>query len=78
MRETELVLQCPTCYGTKFRLSQRRLEDIFYLLLLRYPVRCRKCSARVYVDRAFANALKARRAASLRSRESAKADSAAR
>ncbi len=56
--QPEPVLHCPTCYSTKFRLSKIRPEDRFQLLLFRYPVRCRKCTARIYAGRSYANYLK--------------------
>lgn len=39
---------CPSCYTTKFRLSQFRPADITHLLTTRYPVRCRTCGHRMY------------------------------
>ena len=56
--DIELVVHCPTCYSTKFRLSRMRPEDRFQRILFRYPVRCRQCSARLYVNRAYANYLR--------------------
>ncbi len=55
---TEPVLHCPTCYSTKFQLSRPRPEDRLQMLLLRVPVRCRKCNARVYASRAYARYLR--------------------
>lgn len=56
--EKEPVLHCPTCYSTKFQLSRVRPEDRLQLLFLRYPVRCRKCKARIYASRSYANYLR--------------------
>jgi hypothetical protein len=39
---------CPECSSSSFRLSRFRLKDVERLLLLQYPVRCRKCQRRVY------------------------------
>ncbi len=55
---TEPVLHCPTCWSTKFQLSRPRPEDRFQMLLMRYPVRCRKCRARVYASRSYAKYLR--------------------
>lgn len=52
------VLHCPTCWSTKFQLSRVRPEDRIQLLFFRYPVRCRKCNARVYANRAYARYLR--------------------
>ena len=52
------VLHCPTCYSTRFQLSRVRSEDRLQMLFLRYPVRCRKCNARVYAPRSYANYLR--------------------
>ncbi len=54
----EPVLHCPTCYSTKFQLSRMRPEDRLQRLFFRYPVRCRKCNARMYAPRAYANYLR--------------------
>lgn len=54
----EPVLHCLTCYSTKFQLSRVRPEDRLQMLFFRYPVRCRKCNARVYAPRAYANYLR--------------------
>ena len=56
--QTEPVLHCPTCYSTKFALSRVRPEDRLQRLLFRYPVRCRKCNARIFASRAYANYLR--------------------
>ncbi len=55
---SEPVLHCPTCYSTRFQLSRVRPEDRLQILFFRYPVRCRKCNARVYASRAYANYLR--------------------
>ena len=46
-------MHCPTCYSTKFQVSRIRPEDRLKLLTFKYPVRCRKCNARVYASRAY-------------------------
>ncbi len=56
--EPELVLHCPTCYSTKFQLSRVRSEDRLQMLFFKYPVRCRKCNARIYASRAYATYLR--------------------
>ncbi len=56
--QSEPVLHCPTCYSTKFQLSRLRPEDRLQILFFRYPVRCRKCNARLYASRSYANYLK--------------------
>ncbi len=56
--ETEPVLHCPDCYSTRFKLSRVRPEDRLQLLFFRYPVRCRKCRARIYAPRSYANYLR--------------------
>ncbi len=55
---TEPVLHCPTCYSTKFQLSRIRPADRWQLLFLRFPVRCRKCRARVFASRTYAKYLR--------------------
>jgi hypothetical protein len=41
---------CPVCHASdNFRLSKFRSTDVNSLLTLRYPVRCRTCSHRIYV-----------------------------
>lgn len=39
---------CKDCGSRKFRISRVRIEDVLYLALLRYPVRCRECGYRTY------------------------------
>jgi len=42
---------CRYCHGRKFiRSSVRSRSDVLALLRLHYPVRCRRCSKRQYVD----------------------------
>lgn len=43
-------IQCQFCVGQKFRRSRLRGADIRELLLLRYPVRCTRCSQRQSVS----------------------------
>ncbi len=42
--------RCEFCPGHSFRRSRLRLQDISALLLLRYPVRCLRCSQRQLVS----------------------------
>lgn len=39
---------CPGCYESDFRLSHFRRTDLNRLLLLQYPIRCRKCAQRTH------------------------------
>jgi hypothetical protein len=39
---------CPFCDSSKLRTSRFRFDDLFHLLLLRMPVRCRDCQERSY------------------------------
>ena len=43
-------IQCQFCVGQKFRRSRLRGADIRQLLLMRYPVRCTRCSQRQTVS----------------------------
>ena len=43
-------LQCQFCVGQSFRRSRIRMGDIPQLLLMRYPVRCARCSQRQTVS----------------------------
>ena len=43
-------IQCQFCVGQKFRRSRLRAADIRQLLLMRYPVRCTRCSQRQTVS----------------------------
>ncbi len=43
-------IQCQFCVGQKFRRSRLRGGDIRQLLLMRYPVRCTRCSQRQAVS----------------------------
>ena len=43
-------IQCEFCVGRKFRRSRLRAADIRQLLLMRYPVRCTRCSQRQNVS----------------------------
>ncbi len=44
------TVACPYCGNPHFRRSRPRLGDLFELLLLRYPVRCTRCSQRQFVE----------------------------
>jgi hypothetical protein len=43
-------LRCQFCSGQTFRRSTLRLADFTQLLLMRYPVRCLRCSQRQMVS----------------------------
>jgi hypothetical protein len=43
-------MECKLCGATKFRISRLRVPDLSELVLLRYPVRCRTCYKRVFVN----------------------------
>jgi hypothetical protein len=43
-----MAKRCDLCYGTAFRLSKFRFEDVFRLVLLMYPVRCMECHRRSF------------------------------
>ena len=45
-----VAIQCQFCPGQGFRRSKLRPEDITQLLLMRYPVRCLRCSQRQRVS----------------------------
>jgi len=46
--------RCVFCPGTTFRRSRLRLKDMAPLLMLRYPVRCLRCSQRQLVSYSLA------------------------
>ncbi len=43
-------IQCQYCSGQVFRRSRLRSEDLRQILLMRYPVRCLRCSQRQMVS----------------------------
>jgi hypothetical protein len=43
-------IQCQYCSGQTFRRSTVRSEDLSEILLMRYPVRCLRCSQRQMVS----------------------------
>ena len=45
-----LPIQCQFCVGRTFRRSRFRPQDVKHLLLMRYPVRCLRCSQRQMVS----------------------------
>ena len=47
--ELAFSLQCIECSSTRLRPSRLRLKDLERLLLLQYPIRCRRCRRRDYV-----------------------------
>jgi hypothetical protein len=50
-----VVIQCQFCPGQAFRRSTLRSEDFRELFLMRYPVRCLRCSQRQLVSFAIAS-----------------------
>jgi hypothetical protein len=65
-------VNCPFCDSTALRRSRFQALDVVHLLLLRVPVRCRRCQERSYVRLGAARQIKLaskvrRAAASLRS-----------
>lgn len=45
-----IPIQCQFCVGRAFRRSRLRGSDLSQLLLMRYPVRCLRCSQRQMVS----------------------------
>lgn len=45
-----IPIQCQFCVGRNFRRSRWRKGDLKQLLLMRYPVRCLRCSQRQWVS----------------------------
>jgi DNA-directed RNA polymerase subunit RPC12/RpoP len=43
-------IQCQYCSGQSFRRSSLRSQDLTEILLMRYPVRCLRCSQRQLVS----------------------------
>ena len=43
-------MECKLCGSKKFRVSRLRIPDLYKLLCFRYPVRCRTCYRRVFVN----------------------------
>lgn len=43
-------IQCQYCSGQSFRRSRLRSEDFLQMALMRYPVRCLRCSQRQMVS----------------------------
>ncbi|HEY9136650.1 MAG TPA: hypothetical protein VIM67_00140 [Terriglobus sp.] len=41
---------CPFCGNSHFRRSRLRFTDLAEILMLRYPVRCTRCSQRQFTD----------------------------
>ncbi|WP_213807074.1 hypothetical protein [Granulicella sp. dw_53] len=46
----QIAIQCKFCRSQGFRRSTLRMEDLKYLFLMRYPVRCLRCSKRQRVS----------------------------
>ena len=45
-----VAIQCQYCSGQTFRRSRLRREDFWQIFLMRYPVRCLRCSQRQMVS----------------------------
>lgn len=60
-------MECKLCGSTRFRVSRLRVPDLSQLIFFRYPLRCRSCYKREFVN--FFTALKIRREDRLRRRE---------
>ena len=45
-----IPIQCQFCVGRAFRRSRLRSSDLSQLFLMRYPVRCLRCSQRQMVS----------------------------
>jgi DNA-directed RNA polymerase subunit RPC12/RpoP len=45
-----VAIQCQYCSGQTFRRSTLRAEDLTDILLMRYPIRCLRCSQRQLVS----------------------------
>ena len=45
-----MPIQCQYCSGQSFRRSRLRAEDFRQIVLMRYPVRCLRCSQRQMVS----------------------------
>ena len=43
------ILRCHFCGGASLRRSRFRATDLPWVLVLRWPVRCRRCSKRQFV-----------------------------
>jgi hypothetical protein len=41
---------CKECGSTSFRLSRLLTTDVLRMLRFQYPVRCRGCSTRIFVN----------------------------
>jgi hypothetical protein len=60
-------MECKLCGSAEFRLSRLRIVDISELIFFRYPVRCRICYKREFVN--FFTALSIRHQSKLRREE---------
>lgn len=45
-----MPIQCQYCSGQSFRRSRLRSDDFWQMVLMRYPVRCLRCSQRQMVS----------------------------
>lgn len=45
-----IPIQCQFCVGRAFRRSRLRFADLSQIFLMRYPVRCLRCSQRQMVS----------------------------
>jgi hypothetical protein len=60
-------MECKLCGSTKFRISRLHVPDLSQLIFFRYPIRCRTCYKREFIN--FFSALRVRRENKLRHRE---------
>lgn len=60
-------MECKLCGSATFRVSRLRVPDICQIIVFRYPVRCRTCYKREFVN--FFSALRVRRENNLRHQE---------
>jgi len=43
-------MECKLCGSTKFRISRLRVPDLAEMIFFEYPVRCRVCYKREFVN----------------------------
>lgn len=67
----QMSMQCKFCRAQGFRRSSLRITDMKYLFLLRYPVRCLRCSKRQMVSFVVARISEPSRAKQRRARHRA-------
>ena len=55
--EAAFILYCHECGSSDLRTAHLRLRDYGYLLVMKWPIRCRTCKARSYAPIRMARAL---------------------